>query len=252
MHFFIAAHSPKTWVNFENALDYFEAAFAIIWDSEPGTFPYDSQIHEYRRLQTLADRLERSGRTVQNVSRNCQESRQVLVRLVGSEFASSSSESGPGLEELSRLLQCDELKAMASHENDVSRRSHRLSRCRIARPIGQVDLSIPVILGRGRVCRPRTPTPGPPRSSPPFAKIVPSSASPVPWCQRRSAYLGGRCQIRGLGGAVGGTPRGVPHDRRPSDGARPANCRDVSGQCSRPSRPERSLHSDQKDCLPKP
>lgn len=82
---------------FENALNSYEDAFAIIWDSEPGTFPYHDQITEYTRLQDLADRLERSGRTVEK-DRAQRLSHQILVHLLGSEFANSSGGSGPELE----------------------------------------------------------------------------------------------------------------------------------------------------------
>jgi len=100
----------------EAALNCFEQAAALQMETEPGDSTHAFHTALYKRLQGLADRLGQSGRTGQEEhSRHM--SQQILRHLLGSDMASSTVASSPGLETLGRLFQRDDLKKMAAHED---------------------------------------------------------------------------------------------------------------------------------------
>jgi len=87
----------------EAALNCFEQATAFQLEIEPTDLKRSFHTVLYKRLQGLADRLEQSGRTEQEEhSRHI--SQQILRHLLGSDLASSTDASIPGLETLGRFV----------------------------------------------------------------------------------------------------------------------------------------------------
>jgi eukaryotic-like serine/threonine-protein kinase len=100
----------------EVALNCFEESASIYIAFEPSDSKYTTITALYMRLQVLADRLGQSGRTGQE-DRSRHVGQQVLRHLLGSDLASSTNASPPGLDTLGRLFQRDDLKKMSSHED---------------------------------------------------------------------------------------------------------------------------------------
>jgi tetratricopeptide (TPR) repeat protein len=100
----------------EVALKYFEQAAAAQLTLEPTDSEFSILTALYSRLQVLADRLGQSGRAGEE-DRSRKLSQQILQQFVGSDLASSTDSSSPGLETLRRLIERYDLKKMSSHED---------------------------------------------------------------------------------------------------------------------------------------
>jgi tetratricopeptide (TPR) repeat protein len=107
----------------EDALSCFEQAAAIQMAFEPSDSKYVNFTYLYKSLQGLGDRFGQSGRAGEK-ERSRRSSQQILRHFLGSDPASSTDASPPGLETLGRLFQRDEFKKMASDEDKGIRNAH--------------------------------------------------------------------------------------------------------------------------------
>jgi eukaryotic-like serine/threonine-protein kinase len=98
------------------ALNCFEQAAAIHMAFEPSDSEYAIHTELYKKLQSLADQLERSGRTGEK-ERSRRLSQQVLHYLLGSTLEHLTDATPPWLETLGRLFEQYDLKKMSSPEN---------------------------------------------------------------------------------------------------------------------------------------
>jgi len=105
----------------EDALNCFEQVAIFYMNFVPSDSNYIELTSRYMRLQSLADRLGRSGQTAQK-ERALHVCGQILRHLLGSDSGHLADEFPPGLETLGRLFRRVDVKKMLIHENkDIDR-----------------------------------------------------------------------------------------------------------------------------------
>jgi tetratricopeptide (TPR) repeat protein len=121
--FHLSASLAEDSGQLEEAVNCLEQVAALNMNFVPSDSNYIELTDLYVRLQSLADRLGRSGQTAQK-ERALHVSQQILRDLLGSDSGRLADESRPGLETLGRLFQRVDVKKMLIHENKDIRRSH--------------------------------------------------------------------------------------------------------------------------------